>query len=791
MNQNNYPIDSDVETAVRRGYQLAAANRHEFFSLEHLLWGALGLPVVSNMLTQMGVDVVSLTQEVEGKIEELASQMPSSTPIDPMWTPMITRVISRACEQAANSGTNGTTTIFHVLINLMDEKESFATFMLEKRNVSQVSIKVYAAHGVDGIRNVAQPRRSAAQQVQGEEPEPADPLLAYTTDLNARALEGKIDPLIGREREIRRTAQILSRRRKNNPLLVGEPGVGKTAIAEGLAKLIVDGKAPEALMGKKIYSLEMSAIVAGTKYRGDFEKRIKAVVDAAKADPDVILFMDEIHTMIGAGAASGTVDASNILKPALSSGELRMIGATTFQEYSNIFEKEKALDRRFQKVDIVEPSAEDALEIIKGVRKTLESFHNVRYTTDALAAAVELSVRYLPSRQLPDKAIDLLDEAAAAARMNSTGKANKTIDRAQIEKAISEIARVPVGEVTRDEKSTLEELEDALSSQIFGQDEAIDTLVSAVYVAKAGMNDPNKPQGSFIFAGPTGVGKTEVTRVLSQVLGIPLIRFDMSEYMEPHSVARLIGAPPGYVGSDKSGLLTDAVFKEPHSLVLLDEVEKAHPDVLNVLLQMLDHGKLTDSNGRVVNFRNTMIVLTTNAGAQIASRPTIGFVEANHASDGMKALNNAFPPELRNRIDAIVSFQKLGPESIAKVVDKNLRLLADQLKEKNVQLIVGENARQVLAKEGYVPDMGARPMARVIHEKIKKPLSKKILFGELQEGGVINVDVDDQGQWVWSKTSMKVTVSNDPGKPSSMDVQEDEAETVSSPSPRRRRRPSA
>lgn len=785
---SKFPLDPALEAALKRGFTLASQNSHEFFTLEHMLWGALGLPGVINMLVDMGVNVDELKTDLERKISELCTRVPEGSSADPNWTRSTLRVIHRATEQAMSSSSTEVS-LYTTLANLLEEKESFAAYMLESRGVTQLKVRLYASHGPDGLTGPNAAARSPSAGIQpGEDAEAVtDPLRAFTTDLNARAQAGKIDLLIGREYEVRRTAQILSRRRKNNPLLVGEPGVGKTAIAEGLARLIVEGKAPEALSGKKIYSMEMSAILAGTKYRGDFEKRIKAVVDAAKADPDVILFMDEIHTMIGAGAASGAVDASNILKPALSSGDLRMIGATTFQEYSTIFEKEKALDRRFQKVDILEPSPDEALEILKGVRKTLEGYHQIRYTTAALSAAVELSVRYQPTKLLPDKAIDLLDEAAAAERLVASGKARKVIDRAQIEKVLSEIARVPVGQVSKDERNSLEDLESALSEQIFGQEQAIDALVSAVYVAKAGMNDPRKPEGSFLFAGPTGVGKTEVTRVLSEVLGLPLLRFDMSEYMESHSVARLIGAPPGYVGSDKSGLLTDAVSKEPHSLLLLDEVEKAHPDVLNVLLQILDNGSLTDTSGKQINFRNTTVVLTTNAGAQIAGRPSMGFLSSDHESDGRQALERSFPPELRNRLDAIVSFRSLSPESIAKVVDKNLKTLAEQLSVKGVELMVGENARSALAKEGYVPAMGARPMSRVIHEKIKKPLSKKMLFGELQKGGVIHVDIDDQGNWVWSDTPLTTT------KISSATVKVPEvpqAEVVQERTPPRRRQPS-
>jgi len=747
------PFDSSLSAALKRGLAFATENRHEYFTLEHILWGSIGLPPVIEMFKAMNVDIEKLRQDLERRILDTVPQRDHDA--DPSWTVALTRVFRRSVEHMSGNGSQEVT-LMNFLSNMLEEKESYATYFMEQAGVNQLKIRLYASHGVSGLSDSARPGQASAPAAPGqEENRPVDPLKAYAVNLNARASEGKIDNLVGRSNEVRRAAQVLSRRRKNNPLLVGEPGVGKTAIAEGLAKLIVDGKAPEALSSKKIFALEMGAIVAGTKYRGEFEQRIKDVVDAAKADPDIVLFIDEIHTIIGAGGAVGAIDASNILKPALSSGDLRVIGATTFQEYRSIFEKEKALDRRFLKIDVLEPSPDEALEILQGVRRSLEDHHQVRFSQAALRAAVDLSIRYIPDKHLPDKAIDLLDEAAAAERQVSSARRRKTIDKEQIERAVSEIARVPVGQVSQDERSGLKDLMKNLQDQIFGQDAAIDSLVTAVQIAKAGMNDPGKPLGSFLFAGPTGVGKTEVTKVLANSLGIPMKRFDMSEFMEQHSVARLIGAPPGYVGHDKGGgQLTDAVYGNPHCVLLLDEVEKAHPDVLNVLLQVLDHGKLTDGNGRTVDFRNTLVVMTTNAGATVAARPTMGFVTADHESDGRQAMERAFSPELRNRIDSIVTFKALSQESIARVVDKQVALVAAQLKEKGVELIVGAGARKALAQEGYMPAYGARPMARLVSEKIKKPLAGKMLFGELEKGGVAQVDVDGNGNWVWSATPL-------------------------------------
>ena len=765
MSSYNQEFESALQAALTRGNAMAKQNQHEYVTLEHFLWGAIGLPIVINMFEGMNVNVESMRLELENKIFELHSKTKSNA--DPVHTVALNRVLHRAIEHSIQSSSKSVS-LLTVMINLLDEEESHASYFMQNANITKQKIQMYASHGQDGLDSLRGNRRSQSMSVQKDDDrdeETSNALSKFATNLNERARSGRIDSLIGRDTELRRTAQILSRRRKNNPLLVGEPGVGKTAIAEGLAKMIVEGKAPDALKSKRIYSVEVGTLLAGTKYRGDFEKRMKAIVDAAKNDPDVILFVDEIHTIIGAGGASGgAIDASNLIKPALSSGDLRMIGATTYQEFRNIFEKESALNRRFQKIDVREPTAEETYEILRGASRQLESHHGVSFTKEALKAAVDLSVRFITDRRLPDKALDLLDDAAADERLKEESKRRKVIDVKQIEKAVSDTARVPVGNVSKDEKAGLIELESDLSGKIFGQENAISSLVTSVQIAKAGMNDPKKPLGSFLFAGPTGVGKTEVTKVLSETLSMPLLRFDMSEYMEPHSVARLIGSPPGYVGSEKSGLLTDAVFKEPHSVLLLDEVEKAHPDVLNVLLQILDHGSLTDNSGRTIDFRNTIVVLTTNVGATLAARPRMGFTQADNSTDANLALEKSFSPELRNRIDSIIQFKPLDEKAIEKVVEKNIKILNEQLMEKNVTLIVGENARKALAREGYVPAMGARPMARLISEKLKKPLAQKMLFGELQNGGTANVEVDDNGNWVWSETPMITVVHGSSSK---------------------------
>lgn len=751
MNLNTSP---HIDQAMQIGFNLASQKNHEYLTLEHFVWGILHLPVTMDMFTKMNVNIAKLRDEFGAELNKSNNTLIGDAHAMPRITMAFERVLSRAAKETIAENRD-TIPIWSVILKMMEEKDSMSVYLLEKNNVNANAIKAYATNG----KVVSTPPGTQDESgVDNSDPsnQKESSLASFAINLNERAKENKIDSLIGRDYEIQRTAQILSRRRKNNPLLVGEPGVGKTAIAEGLAKMIADGSAPEALDGKQIWSLNMGALLAGTKFRGDFEQRIKNVLDEVKKDPDIVLFIDEIHTLIGAGASGGnSMDASNIIKPALSSGDLRVIGATTFQEYRELFEKEKALDRRFQKIDVSEPSPSETVDILKGLKKSLEKHHGVKYTAAALQGAVDLSVKYIPDRFLPDKAIDILDEAGAAERSMPVDKRHAFIDQKLIEETISRITKIPISQVTKSEKVNLKNLEKNLRSTIFGQDEAISKLSESVCISKAGLNDENKPLGSFMFAGPTGVGKTEVVKQLSKNLDIELLRFDMSEYMEAHSVSRLVGSPPGYVGHDKGGLLTDAVFKNPHSIILLDEIEKAHPDVLNILLQVLDHGSLTDSNGRKVNFKNSFIVMTTNAGAQVAQKASMGFVKADHSTDASAELNKSFSPEFRNRIDSILTFNSLGQEEIIKIVDKNILLLEKSLKGKKVTLDVSDDVKAKFAKEGFDPLMGARPMARLIQEKLKKPLATQLLFGSLSKGGVASIQLDDNGDLKWTFSSLK------------------------------------
>lgn len=758
----NFKFSGSIENSLENAQRFAVDNRQSVLTTEHLLYGALYTREMGDFLSACKIDVEKLRKTVAAS---LVNSQPPASPEE--WERMfmntqlgvsedLKKVLQNATQMAGQQQKE-IVNMWMVLLQMLELQESVTTYHLANVGINAQKVKAFASHGQEGL---------SAMNKNGEAPleENESALKRFATNLNDRAKAQKIDPLIGREHEVLRAAQILSRRRKNNPLLVGEPGVGKTAIAEGLAKMIVDGTAPEALLDKTILSLNVGAMLAGTKFRGDFEQRIHNVLEEVKNSEDVILFIDEIHTLIGAGASSGnSMDASNLIKPALASGELRVIGATTFQEYREVFEKEKALDRRFQRVDVNEPSPSDTVEILKGLKKSLEQHHSVKYTADALQAAVNLSIKYLPDRFLPDKAIDLLDEAGAAQRAKPQNRRNKFIDKGIIEETIAAITRLPIAQVTQDEKDGLENLAEDLRGQVYGQETAIDVLSNAVCISKAGLNDGEKPLGSFLFAGPTGVGKTEIVRQLSKTLNVPLLRFDMSEYMESHSVARLIGSPPGYVGHDKGGLLTDAVFKSPHSIVLLDEIEKAHPDILNLLLQVMDRGALTDSNGRTVNFKNTYIVMTTNAGAQAAQKASIGFVTVDHSGEANTVMKQSFPPEFRNRLDAIVSFKALGMDEIVKIVDKNIRGLSAQLSEKNVVLNVSDEVRLQLAKEGFDPLMGARPMARMINDKLKKPLAQMLLFGDLKKGGQANVEVSDTGELVWSTKplSMATTIMNE------------------------------
>jgi ATP-dependent Clp protease ATP-binding subunit ClpA len=652
----------------------------------------------------------------------------------------------------------------NVLVAIFGEQDSQAVYFLNEQNVTRLDVVNYISHGLtkmsgedelDGISI------SSDEEVEADTTTKT-PLENFATNLNQLALLGKIDPLIGRGHELERVIQVLCRRRKNNPLLVGEAGVGKTAIAEGLAKKIVDGEVPEVLKKTNIYALDMGALLAGTKYRGDFEKRLKGIIAQLKKESSAILFIDEIHTIIGAGSASGGVmDASNLIKPVLSTGDLRCIGSTTYNEYRGIFEKDRALARRFQKIDITEPSIEEAVQILQGLKGRYEDHHKVKYTRESLRVAVELSARYINDRHLPDKAIDVIDEAGANQRLQPTSKRKKTIGVKQVEDIIAKIARIPAKSVSSSDKDKLRTLERDLKMVVYGQDEAIDVLASAIKMARSGIGDSNKPIGSFLFAGPTGVGKTEVTRQLAHILGIELIRFDMSEYMERHTVSRLIGAPPGYVGFDQGGLLTEEITKHPHAVLLLDEIEKAHPDVYNLLLQIMDHGTLTDNNGRKADFRNVIIVMTTNAGAEQMSRPSIGFTQQDHSSDGMEVIKRIFTPEFRNRLDAIIQFKALEPSIISHVVDKFVIELEAQLQEKNVALEVEESARRWLAVHGFDPKMGARPMARTIQENIKKPLAEELLFGKLIKGGSIRIDVKDDKLVFDIRANSKETVEEE------------------------------
>ncbi|HIP52523.1 MAG TPA: ATP-dependent Clp protease ATP-binding subunit ClpA, partial [Chromatiales bacterium] len=679
-------------------------------------------------------------------IEETTPVIPADETRETQPTLGFQRVLQRAVFHVQSSG-NKEVTGANVLVAIFSEQESQAVYFLQRQNIARLDVVNYISHGISKVHGESEEDDDQTSADSGDEmgqSEGSDPLESFATNLNEQARLGKIDPLIGRAHEIERTIQILCRRRKNNPLLVGEAGVGKTAIAEGLAKKIVDGEVPEVLANSTIYALDLGGLVAGTKYRGDFEKRLKAVLAQLKKHPDAILFIDEIHTIIGAGAASGGVmDASNLIKPVLASGDLRCIGSTTYQEFRGIFEKDRALARRFQKIDINEPSVDETFEILKGLKSRFEEHHNVKYSIPALRSAAELSEKYINDRHLPDKAIDVIDEAGANVQLQPTGKRKKTIGVRDVENIVAKIARIPPKKVSVSDTEVLQNLTRDLKMVVFGQDEAIETLASAIRMSRSGLGNEDRPVGSFLFAGPTGVGKTEVTRQLARIMGMELIRFDMSEYMERHTVSRLIGAPPGYVGFDQGGLLTEEINKHPHAVLLLDEIEKAHPDVFNLLLQVMDHGTLTDNNGRKADFRNVVIVMTTNAGASEMSRPSIGFTAQDHTSDGMEAIKRLFTPEFRNRLDAVVQFNSLPTDVIEHIVDKFLFELEQQLEEKKVGLSVEPAARKWLAEHGYDEKMGARPMARLIQEKIKKPLAEALLFGELKNGGQVRVGVEN------------------------------------------------
>jgi ATP-dependent Clp protease ATP-binding subunit ClpA len=741
-------LSSELEICLNEAFQSAREARHEFMTVEHLLLAIVDTPKVREILRACGADVARLRKDLKDFIDQTTPRLKDDDDREVQPTLGFQRVLQRAVFHVQSSGKKEVTAA-NVLVAIFSEKHSHAAYLLSMQDVARLDVVNYISHGLSKIAEDRPDKEESSSGTEAErgEPDGGTALEKFTTNLNKQAMEGRIDPLIGRKTEIERTVEILCRRRKNNPLYVGEAGVGKTAIAEGLARMIIEDKVPDVLSDSTVYSLDMGALIAGTKYRGDFEKRLKSVLSELKKNPGSILFIDEIHTVIGAGAASGGVmDASNLIKPALANGELRCIGSTTYSEYRGIFEKDHALARRFQKIDIVEPTVPETVEILKGLRSRFEEHHNVKYADDALVSAAELAARHINDRQLPDKAIDVIDEAGARLRLQPEGERETTVTTQMIEDVVARIARIPPKNVSTSDKDVLKNLERNLKLVIFGQDPAIESLASAIKMSRSGLGDQRKPVGSFLFAGPTGVGKTEVTRQLAIALGVELIRFDMSEYMERHTVSRLIGAPPGYVGFDQGGLLTEAINKHPHSVLLLDEIEKAHPDVFNLLLQVMDHGTLTDNNGRKADFRHVVIVMTTNAGAFEMNRPSIGFTQQDHATDGMEAIKRMFTPEFRNRLDGIIQFNGLDPRTIQRVVDKLLVEVEAQLEQKGVQLHIDDAAREWMAKKGYDPKMGARPMARVIQEAIKRPLAEELLFGRLVGGGhaFVTVGPDDK-----------------------------------------------
>ena len=742
-------IAQELEVSLHMAFVEARQQRHEFITVEHLLLALLDNPSAAEVLRACSANVDDLRKSLTNFIKDNTPQVAGLDDVDTQPTLGFQRVIQRAIMHVQSTGSGKKEVMgSNVLVAIFGEKDSHAVYYLHQQGVTRLDVVNFIAHGIKKNEPPETSKGSEgtpeAEETGGEKNEKASPLELYTQNLNQLAKEGKIDPLIGREHEVERVIQILCRRRKNNPLLVGEAGVGKTAIAEGLAWRISQSSVPEVLAQAVVYSLDMGALLAGTKYRGDFEQRLKGVLKALKDRPHAVLFIDEIHTLIGAGAASGgTMDASNLLKPSLSSGQLKCIGATTFTEYRGIFEKDAALSRRFQKVDVVEPTVEQTVEILKGLKSRFEEHHKVKYALGALQAAAELSAKFINDRQLPDKAIDVIDEAGAAQQILPANKRKKTISKTEVEEIVAKIARIPPANVSQDDRSKLKTLDRDLKSVVFGQDKAVDILASAVKMARSGLGKGDKPIGSFLFSGPTGVGKTEAAKQLAYIMGIDLIRFDMSEYMERHAVSRLIGAPPGYVGFDQGGLLTEAVTKKPHCVLLLDEIEKAHPDIFNVLLQVMDHGALTDNNGRKADFRNVILIMTTNAGAETMNKSTIGFTNPRESGDEMIDIKRLFTPEFRNRLDAIVGFKALDENVILRVVDKFLLQLETQLAEKKVEVTFTDKLRQHLAKKGFDPLMGARPMQRLIQDTIRRALADELLFGRLTDGGRLTVDLDE------------------------------------------------
>jgi len=738
-------IAQELEVSLHLAFVEARQKRHEFITVEHLLLTMLDNASAAQVLRACGADIEELRKTLTDFITTHTPITPGTDEVDTQPTVGFQRVIQRAILHVQSTNKKEVTGA-NILVALFGEKDSHAVYFLTQRNINRLDVVNYIAHGIDKAQS-GTPTKPQSDTESEQELSPGSALKSYTLDLNAQALAGKIDPLIGREIELERVIQTLCRRRKNNPLLVGEAGVGKTAIAEGLARRITESDVPEILNDAHVYSLDMGALLAGTKYRGDFEQRLKAVLKELVEAPNAILFIDEIHTMIGAGAASGgTMDASNLLKPALSSGQLKCIGATTYQEYRGIFEKDHALSRRFQKVDVTEPSVEQTIAILRGLKSRFEQHHGIKYSAAAINSAAELSARFINDRHLPDKAIDVLDEAGAAQRILPKSKQKKVVGKHEIEEIIAKIARIPTRTVSHDDRNILRNLDRDLKATVFGQDKAIDMLSRAIKMSRSGLGNPQKPIGSFLFSGPTGVGKTEVARQLAYAMGMPLHRFDMSEYMERHAVSRLIGAPPGYVGFDQGGLLTEAISKQPHAVLLLDEIEKAHPDIFNILLQVMDHGTLTDNNGRKADFRNVVIIMTTNAGTEALNKVQIGFTKTAASGDEMIDIKRMFTPEFRNRLDAIVSFAPLDNEVILRVVDKFLIQLEEQLHEKKVEAVFTDALKDYLAKNGFDPLMGARPMARLIQDTIRSALADELLFGRLASGGKVTVDIDADGK---------------------------------------------
>lgn len=756
-------ISQELEVSLHMAFVDARSSRHEFITVEHLLLALLDNAAAVDVLKACDADIESLRGKLRKFVNENTPVVPGEEDVDTQPTLGFQRVIQRAIMHVSSNGNNkNPATGANVLVAIFSEKDSHAVFFLQEENITRLDVVNYISHG---ISKLPPPKQERLEESVASQREPSDfdksPLALYAQDLNANAQEGKIDPLIGRDPEIERVIQILCRRRKNNPLLVGEAGVGKTAIAEGLALRIENSEVPDILSSARVYALDMGALLAGTKYRGDFEQRLKAVLKQLEEHENAVLFIDEIHTLIGAGSASGgTMDASNLLKPALSSGKLRCMGATTYKEYRGIFEKDHALSRRFQKVDVVEPTVEQTIQILRGLKSKFEAHHGVRYSSPALVAAAELSARHINDRHLPDKAIDVIDEAGAAQRLLPKSRQKKVIGKAEVEAIVAKMARIPPQSVSTDDRNKLATLERDLKTVVFGQNEAITALAAAIKMSRSGLGKPDKPIGSFLFSGPTGVGKTEVAKQLAFTLGVELVRFDMSEYMERHAVSRLIGAPPGYVGFDQGGLLTEAITKQPHCVLLLDEIEKAHPDIFNILLQVMDHGTLTDNNGRKADFRNVVLIMTTNAGAEMLSKPTIGFAASRQIGDEMAEIKRLFTPEFRNRLDAIIPFASLNKDIILRVVDKFLIELEEQLHAKRVEVTFTDALRTYLADKGFDPLMGARPMQRLIQDVIRRALADELLFGKLANGGSVRVDVkDDQVSLSFEEPGSK---ANDP-----------------------------